>query len=156
MSTKEVTAENNGYRYGMFTGIVLIAYMILAALLGFFDNILASGLNLLILTVGIVLAIRNLHNAQGASGKYLAGYGTAVITAGVASAMVGVAFVIFSLVMPDKMGLTRLRDLFGFDLSLVMSFCAIILSGAMWAAIIAIVAMQFHKDEDPMHVNEIE
>jgi len=58
MVDHSITSENNGLRMGIITGVVLMAYTGIAALAGFLDKIEAGTLNLLILAVGVVMAIR--------------------------------------------------------------------------------------------------
>jgi hypothetical protein len=151
-----LTPERNGFRYGLITAAVLCVYTLVAALLGFFSRIEAGSLDVLILIVGAVLAIRNFRHVRGEHMPYLGGYGTGIVTALVASIILGLFFVILTVLMPNSMDLTQVENLFGFDLSVVVALLAIVLMGAMTGVITSLVAMQYYKvsTPDPLHMLE--
>lgn len=151
-----LTPEQNGFRFGILTGAVLCAYTLVAALLGFFSRIEAGSLDVLILILGSVLAIRHLRQLRGNQMPYLGGYGTGIISAMVASVVLGLFFIILSAVMPKALDLTQVENLFGFDLSVVVAFLAIILMGTMTGVITSLVAMQYFKADpiDPLKAME--
>jgi hypothetical protein len=130
-----LTPERNGFRYGLITAVVLCIYTLAAALLGFFSRIEAGALDVLILIVGSVLAIRNFRNVRGGHMPYLGGYGTGIITSLIASIILGLFFVVLTVVMPKSMDLTQVENLFGFDLSVVIALLAIVLLGTMTGVI---------------------
>jgi len=150
------TAENNGYRYGLLTGAVLIVYTLIAAFVGFFSDIMGAAFDLLILTAGVVLAIRHIKERMGMKLTYLQGFGAGILTGAVASVLLAFFVLVFSTIKPDLMGLTRIRDLFGFDLSLIMAFLAVILSGSMWSMIVSLIAMQYYKADTDQPVEGVE
>jgi len=149
-----LTPERNGFRYGLITAAVLCIYTLAAAMLGFFSRIEAGSLNVLILIIGSVLAIRNYRNVRGGHMSYLGGYGTGIIASLVASIILGLFFVILTVVMPKSMDLTQVENLFGFDLSVVIALLAIVLLGTMTGVITALVAMQYFKVQvsDPLQM----
>lgn len=151
-----LTPERNGFRYGLITAAVLCVYTLAAALLGFFSRIEAGSLDVLILIVGSVLAIRNFRQVRGDHMPYLGGYGTGIVTALVASIILGLFFVVLTVVLPNSMDLTQVESLFGFDLSVVVALLAIVLMGAMTGVITSLVAMQYFKvsTPDPLHMLE--
>lgn len=151
-----LTPERNGVRYGVITGVVLCAYTLLAALLGFFSRIEAGSLNVLILILGSVLAIRHLRQVRGEQMPYLGGYGTGIVAALVASVILGFFFIIISTIIPKSLDLTQVENLFGFDLSVVIAFLAIILMGSMTGVITSLIAMQYFKVDavDPLKIME--
>ena len=151
-----LTPERNGVRYGVMTGIVLCVYTLAAALLGFFSRIEAGSLDVLILVLGSVLAIRHLRQVRGEQMPYLGGYGTGIVTALVASVILGLFFIIISAIMPKSLDLTQVENLFGFDLSVVVAFLAIILMGSMTGVITSLIAMQYFKVDavDPLKIME--
>ncbi|RZK33963.1 MAG: DUF4199 domain-containing protein [Hymenobacter sp.] len=155
-TTPVLTPERNGFRYGLLTGVVLCIYTLVAALLGFFSRIEAGSLDVLILVLGAVLAIRNFRQVRGDHMPYLGGYGTGIITALIASIILGLFFVILTVVIPKSMDLTQVENLFGFDLSVVVALLAIVLMGAMTGVITSLVAMQYFKVSapDPRHMME--
>lgn len=151
-----LTPEQNGFRYGLLTGAVLCAYTLVAALLGFFSRIEAGSLDVVILIAGSVLAIRHLRQLRGNQMPYLGGYGTGIIAAMVASVVLGLFFIILSAIMPKALDLTQVENLFGFDLSVVIAFLAIILMGTMTGVITSLIAMQYFKASpaDPLKAME--
>jgi hypothetical protein len=155
-ATRTLTPEQNGFRFGLLTGAVLCAYTLAAALLGFFSRIEAGSLDVLILVLGSVLAIRHLRQLRGDQMPYLGGYGTGIIAAMVASVILGLFFIILSAVMPRSLDLTQVENLFGFDLSVVVAFLAIILMGTMTGVITSLIAMQYYKADpiDPLKAME--
>lgn len=151
-----LTPERNGFRYGLLTAAVLCVYTLVAALLGFFSRIEAGALDVLFLILGAVLAIRNFRQVRGEHMPYLGGYGTGIVTSLVASIILGLFFIVLTVVMPNSMDLTQVESLFGFDLSVVVAFLAIILMGTMTGVITSLVAMQYFKVSapDPLHMME--
>ncbi|QKG56047.1 hypothetical protein GKZ68_04975 [Hymenobacter sp. BRD128] len=151
-----LTPEQNGFRFGVMTGVVLCVYTLLAALVGFFARVEAGGLDVVILIAGSVLAIRHLRHMRGEQMPYLGGYGTGIISALVASVILGLFFIILTAIMPNKLDLTQVENLFGFDLSVVVAFLAIILMGTMTGVITSLIAMQYFKADpiDPLKAME--
>ena len=155
-AARTLTPEQNGFRFGIITGAVLCAYTLVAALMGFFSRIEAGSVDVLILIAGSVLAIRHLRQLRGNQMPYLGGYGTGIISAMVASVVLGLFFIILTAVMPRSLDLTQVENLFGFDLSVVVAFLAIILMGTMTGVITSLVAMQYFKADpiDPLKAME--
>ncbi len=151
-----LTPEQNGVRFGLATGAVLCLYTLLAALFGFFSRIEAGSLDVVILIAGSVLAIRHLKKLRGDQMPYLGGYGTGIITAMIASVTLGLFFIILTVIMPKSLDLTQVENLFGFDLSVVVAFLAIILMGTMSGVITSLIAMQYFKADavDPLKAME--
>jgi hypothetical protein len=149
-----ITPERNGFQIGLITGIVLCVYTLVAALLGFFSRIEAGSLDVLILVIGATLAIRRFRNLKGEKMSYLGGYGTGILTTMIASVILGLFFIVLSTVMPKSLDLTQVENLFGFDLSVVIAFLAIVLMGSMTGVITSLVAMQYFKVQvsDPLHM----
>jgi uncharacterized protein YebE (UPF0316 family) len=154
--TPTLTPEQNGFRFGVMTGAVLCVYTLVAALLGFFSRIEAGSVDVLILIIGSVLAIRNLKQLRGDQMPYLGGYGTGIIAAMVASVILGLFFIILTAIMPKSLDLTQVENVFGFELSVVVAFLAIILMGTMSGVITSLVAMQYFKADsvDPLKAME--
>jgi amino acid transporter len=156
MADDTLTPENNGFRMGILTAAALCAYTLLAALLGFFSRVEAGAFDIVILVAGVTLAIARYKKDKGNRMPYLQGFGTGIITAIVASVGLGLFFIILTTVMPKSMDLTRARDLFGFDLSVVIAFLAIVLLGSMSGVITSLVAMQAFKSPDHKPMSSIE
>ncbi|NML64610.1 hypothetical protein HHL22_05265 [Hymenobacter sp. RP-2-7] len=151
-----LTPERNGVRFGLYTGAVLVAYTIIAVVAGFFQNITAGSLDVLILVLGSVLAIRNFRMVRGEKMPYFGGYGTGIITSIVASVILAFCFLILDAIVPSKLDLTQVQNVFGFEMSSIIGFLAIILMGSMSGVMTALTAMQFYKADpiDPLNMNE--
>ncbi len=134
---------------GLFTGAVLVAYTAVAAFLGFFDRIEAGSLDLLMLVGGTTLAIARRSKDTNGQLSYFDGFSTGIVTALVASVVLGFGFIVLTLVVPHAMDLTRVRDIFGFDLSVTIAFLAIILMGTMTGVVTSLTAMQYFKQDAP-------
>jgi MFS family permease len=156
MTDTRITPETNGVRFGLMTAGALILYTLIAVLAGFFDNLVAGSLNLVILTIGISMAIANFKRVKEDRMPYLGGFGTGIVTAIVASLGLGFFFIAVSAIKPDTLNLSHARDLFGYDLSALMAFLAIILMGSLGGTIISLVAMQYFKSPDHKPIEGIE
>jgi hypothetical protein len=148
LAALRATAENNGVRYGIYTGVALIVYMVVAALTGFLGNIEASSVNGVLIAAGVVWSIRHLRLTKGQRMGYLEGYGTGIVTALVASVMLGIAFWVLGGVSHQAIAEIRTRDLFGADLGVLISGLGIILMGTMTGVITALIAMQYYRSDD--------
>ncbi|WP_133272974.1 DUF4199 domain-containing protein [Hymenobacter radiodurans] len=155
MGAFRLTAENNGVRVGLFTGVAMMAYFLIANLLGFV-RIEYSFLNAAILAVGACVAIARLKREKGDKLPYLQGFGTGIVTALVASVAFGLFFIIYSSINRDFMEQTQAQDLFGFDLSVTIAFLAIVLQGVMGGMIVSLIAMQYFKSPDHKPMKGIE
>lgn len=151
MAALRATAEGNGVKYGIYTAAVLIIYLIIAAVAGFLGSIEASALNGLIVVTGVVLSIRHLSRVKGRNFGYLQGYGTGIITALVASAILGVAFWLLGGISQQAIAQIRTRDLFGSDLGVLISGLGIILMGTMTGVITSLIAMQYYRSDNEEH-----
>ncbi len=148
LAALRATAENNGIRYGIYSGVVLIVYMVIAAVTGFLSSIEASSLNGVIIAAGVVLSIRHLRLTKGQRMGYLEGYGTGIVTALVASVMLGATFWLLGGISHQTIAQIRTRDLFGADLGVLISGLGIILMGTMTGVITALIAMQYYRSPD--------
>ena len=147
-----LTPERNGFRFGLLTAALLCVYTLVAVLAGFFQNITAGALDVVILVMGSVLAIRHFRQVRGNHMPYLGGYGTGIITALVASVILGLFFLVMEAVFPDKLDLTQVQNVFGFELSTIIAFLSIVLMGTMSGVITSLIAMQYFKVQvsDPL------
>jgi ABC-type transport system involved in cytochrome bd biosynthesis fused ATPase/permease subunit len=148
MAALRATAEGNGVKYGLYTATALVLYLAIAAIAGFLGSIEASALNGVIIMAGVVLSIRHLSMVKGRKFGYLQGYGTGIITAIVASALLGAAFWLLGGISQQAIAQIRTRDLFGSDLGVLISGLGIILMGTMTGVITALIAMQYYRSPD--------
>lgn len=151
-----LTPERNGVRFGLFTAAVLCAYTLLAVLAGFFARIEAGSLDVVILVLGSVLAIRNLRQVRGEQMPYLGGYGTGIITALIASGILGLFFIAIDWIFPKSVDLTQVQNIFNTDESVLIAALAIVLMGTMSGVITSLIAMQYFKVDpiDPLKAME--
>lgn len=159
MPDHSITSENNGMRMGVLTAAVLMAYTGIAALAGFLDKIEAGTLDLLILAVGVVLAIKRMKKARGNRLSYFQGFSTGIITALVASVLLAVFFWVLGGLSKGVMGSVeriQARDLFGADLGILIGGLGIILLGTMSGVITSLVAMQYFKSPDHQTVASLD
>ena len=140
-----ITPESNGLRMGVLTAVVLIVYTVIANFAGFLDKIEAGSLNLVFLSIGVVLAMTRYKKAVNGHMSYFQGFGTGIITALVASALLGVFFWILTSISPVAQERVQALDLFGSELGPLVAGLGIILIGAMTGVIVSLVAMQYLK-----------
>ncbi|MBF9238852.1 DUF4199 domain-containing protein [Hymenobacter sp. BT683] len=159
MADHSITPENNGLRLGILTAIVLMAYTGIAALAGFLDQIEAGTLDLVILAVGVVLAIKRFKKSRGNRMSYLQGFGTGIVTAIVASVLLAIFFWLLGGLSKGVMGSVeriQARDLFGADLGILIGGLGIILLGSMTGVIVSLIAMQYYKSPDHQPITSLD
>lgn len=156
MADTRLTSESNGLRMGMLTALALVVYTGVAALAGFLDDIEAGALDLVILAVGVVLAIKRLKRSNGHRLSYFQGFGTGIITALVASVLLGAFFWILGGISQAAVERIQARDLFGADLGALIGGLGIILLGTMTGVITSLVAMQYFKSPDHQPVASLD
>ena len=148
MAANQLTSESNGIRVGVLTAAVLVAYTGIAALAGFLDKIEAGTLDVVILAGGVVLAIRRLKQARGNKLSYFQGFSTGIVTALIASVLLGIFFWVLGGISTAAVEQIKSRDLFGSDLGVLIGGLGIILLGTMTGVITSLVAMQYFKSPD--------
>ena len=159
MADSPLSSESNGLRMGIFTAVALIVYTGIAALAGFLDKIEAGALDLIILAVGVVMAIKRLKAAHGNRLSYMQGFGTGIITALAASVLLAAFVWILGGLSQGVMGSVeriQARDLFGNDLGVLIGGLGIILLGTMTGVIISLVAMQYYKSPDHQPITSLD
>ena len=156
MNNPKLTLESNAVRIGAITAAVLIGYTGLAALAGFLDQIEAGTLDIVILGVGVVLAIRRYKNAKGEQMSYLHGFGTGILTALIASVALGIFFWLLGGTTKSVVALIEATDLFGADLGVLIGGLGIILLGTMTGVIVSLIAMQYFKSVEHEAMTESE
>ena len=156
MTDQHLTSENNGLRMGAYTALVLVAYTGIAALAGFLGQIEAGALDIVLLVGGVVLAIRRLKKACGERMTYFGGFSTGIITALVASGLLGAFFWLLGGISEAAVRQIQARDLFGADLGVLISGLGIMLLGTMAGVITSLVAMQYFKSNEHRTFPELE
>lgn len=157
MATPVVTPETNGVRYGLYTAVGMIIYFVVASLFDLTAKIEYSFFNIAILAVGVCVAIARYKRDCNGRMAYLAGFGTGILTALVASAVFSLFFVLYAgVIKPSIMDGLQAQDLFGFDLSVTIAFLAIILQGAMFGMMVSLIAMQYFKTADHKPMTGVE
>jgi hypothetical protein len=156
MTDQHLTSENNGLRMGIYTALVLMAYTGVAALAGFLGSLEAGALDIVLLAAGVVLAIRRLKRACGDRMTYFGGFSTGIITALVASGLLGAFFWLLGGISQAAIRQIQARDLFGSDLGVLISGLGIILLGTMTGVITSLIAMQYFKSAEHQGIPEVE
>ena len=148
MTDQHLTSENNGLRIGIYTALALMAYTGVAALAGFLGSLEAGALDIVLLAAGVVLAIRRLKKACGERMTYFGGFSTGIITALVASGLLGAFFWLLGGVSQAAVSQIQARDLFGSDLGVLISGLGIMLLGTMTGVVTSLIAMQYFKSNE--------
>ena len=156
MAANQLTSESNGIRVGVITAAVLVAYTGIAALAGFLDKIEAGTLDVVILAGGVVLAIRRLKQARGNKLSYFQGFSTGIVTALIASVLLGIFFWVLGGISTAAVEQIKSRDLFGSDLGVLIGGLGIILLGTMTGVITSLVAMQYFKSPDHQPISSLD
>ena len=156
MNNQQLSFESNAIRMGVLTAVVLVGYTGLAALAGFLDQIEAGTLDIVILAVGVTLAIKRYKKAKGDHMQYLSGFGTGILTALIASVLLGTFFWLLGSISQAAVQQIEARDLFGADLGVLIGGLGIILLGTMAGVIVSLVAMQYYKSPEHQSVVETE
>jgi hypothetical protein len=148
MTDQHPTSENNGLRMGIYTALALMAYTGVAAMAGFLGSLEAGALDIVLLAGGVVMSIRRLKRACGDRMTYFGGFSTGIITALVASGMLGAFFWLLGGISQAAIRQIEARDLFGSDLGVLISGLGIILLGTMTGVITSLIAMQYFKSNE--------
>ena len=156
MTDQRLTSENNGLRMGFLTALALVVYTGVAALAGFLGSLEAGALDIVLLAGGVVLAIRRLKIACGDRMTYFGGFSTGIITALVASGVLGAFFWLLGGVSQAAVSQIQARDLFGSDLGVLIGGLGIILLGTMTGVITSLIAMQYFKSAEHLGIPKVE
>jgi hypothetical protein len=156
MTDQSLTSEKNGLRMGVLIALALMAYTGVAALAGFLGSLEAGALDVLLLAVGVVLSIRRLKRACGERMTYFGGFSTGIITALVASGLLGAFFWLLGGISQDAVRQIQARDLFGADLGVLIGGLGIMLLGTMTGVVTSLVAMQYFKSNAHQSTTDLE
>lgn len=156
MTDQHLTSESNGLRVGIYTALILMAYTGVAALVGFLGSLEAGALDIVLLAGGVVLAIRRLKRACGDRMTYFGGFSTGIITALVASGLLGAFFWLLGGISQAAVRQIQARDLFGADLGVLIGGMGIILLGTMTGVVTSLIAMQYFKTAEHQRFPEME
>ncbi|GAB3729533.1 hypothetical protein GCM10027594_11620 [Hymenobacter agri] len=156
MTDQHLTSENNGLRMGIYTALILMAYTGVAAMAGFLGKLEAGTLDIVLLAGGVVMAIRRLKKACGDRMTYFGGFSTGIITALVASGLLGAFFWLLGGISQAAVRQIQARDLFGADLGVLIGGLGIVLLGTMTGVVTSLIAMQYFKSAEHQGLPEIE
>ena len=98
------------------------------------------------------MAIKRLKRVRGNHLSYFQGFGTGIITALTASALLGAFFWLLGGISKAAVEQIQARNLFGSDLGVLIGGLGIILLGTMTGVITSLVAMQYYKNADEQPV----
>ncbi len=156
MTEQALTSEKNGLRMGFYTALVLMAYTGVAVMAGFLGKLEAGALDIILLAGGVVLAIRRLKGACGEKMTYFGGFSTGIITALVASGLLGAFFWLLGGVSQAAVSQIQARDLFGADLGVLIGGLGVMLLGTMTGVVTSLIAMQYFKSNAHQATTDVE
>lgn len=141
---------------GVLTAVVMMVYTGIAAAAGFLGKIEAGSLDVIILAIGVVLAIRRIKQARRHHLSYFQGFSTGIITALTASVLLGAFFWLLGGISKAAVAQIEARNLFGADMGVLIGGLGIILMGTMTGVITSLVAMQYFKSADHQMVASLD
>lgn len=144
--------ERIGIKYGLLTALGLVLYFLLMKVIGLVHVVELRFLNAIILTIGIIMAIKALKNVKQGKMKYLQGIGVAYITALVATVLFAIFMVVYIKAFDDKLlEVLTAENLFGERMSItpgLVIFIVLMLEGMISGVMIGFIAMQWFKSPD--------
>ncbi|MEJ8755428.1 DUF4199 domain-containing protein [Pontibacter sp. H259] len=144
--------EKIGLKYGLLTAAGLIGYFLIMRLIGLAHILEFRFLNAVILTIGIVLALRAYKkHSQGKMG-YLSGLGAAFLTSLVATLLFSAFMLLFIKGIDDSlMEVLTANRMVGERVAStpgLVIFMVLMLEGVISGAMIGFIAMQYFKRPD--------
>ena len=144
--------EKTGLKYGLLTAAGLILYFFLMKLLGLIHITELRFLNGVIMTIGVVLAIRAYKANSAGDISYLKGLGTGVITA-VTGTVLFAAFMVtyISIAGNEMIEMLTAEQYFGERMEAtpgIVIFSVLMLEGLISGFLISFIAMQYFKRND--------
>ena len=144
--------EKIGLKYGLLTAAGLIGYFFIMKMIGLSHIVELRFLNAVILTIGIVMALRGFKQVKKEHFGYLSGLGLAFITSLVATIIFSAFMLIYIKTFDNSLldVLTHNR-LVGERISStpgLVIFMVLMLEGVISGAMIGFIAMQFFKRPD--------
>lgn len=144
--------EKIGIKYGFLTALGLVLYFLSMKVIGLVHIVELRFLNALILTIGVVLAIKAYKNYKEGEIRYLQGLGTAYITALVATIIFASFMVVYIKAFDDKLlEVLTAEKLFGERMSVtpgLVIFMVLMMEGMISGFMIGFIAMQWFKRPD--------
>ncbi|MGB3619442.1 MAG: DUF4199 domain-containing protein [Catalinimonas sp.] len=149
--------ERTALRYGPLTAGGLVLFFFLMRMIGLVHNLELRALNLLIMTAGVVLAVRSFHRQKRRRVLYGKALGCGLLTAAVAAASFAL-FTFFYLSVLDTAFMEEvIRDEpFGRYLNPFTVSLTILLEGSFSGFLISYIALQYMKGTmvEPSYANE--
>jgi len=144
--------EKIGLKYGLLTAAGLILYFLLMKLLGLAHIMELRFLNGIIMTGGVVLAIRGLKRMWGGNMGYFQGIGTGMITAVTGTVLFAVFMVLYIKLSDGEMlEVLSAERYFGQRMEAtpgLVIFSVLVLEGVISGFMISFIAMQYFKRKD--------
>lgn len=139
--------QKTAFKYGSITGVVLIIYFLLLALVGLHQQPTLSVVNVLITGTGIYLAIQKLKRIEKEEFRYQFGFAAGIVTGFTAT----VIFTIFSIVYitelnPDFTQTFMTKWEFDWFAGNGMLLLTIFLMGLATTVVLTLAFMQLFKD----------
>lgn len=144
--------EKIGIKYGLLTALGLVVYFLLMKVFGLSHIIELRFLNAIILTLGIVISIRNFKKMKNGNIGYFQGLGIAFLTALVATVLFATFMLVYVKAFDDSLlEVLSAENLFGERIEStpgLVIFIVLMLEGVISGFMIGFIAMQYFKRRD--------
>ncbi len=144
--------EKIGIKYGLLTAAGLVIYFFLMNVLNLTHHTALHFLNGIIMTTGVVMAIRAYKRIKHGVLSYFSGLGVGVITAIVGTLLFAVFMVIYVNVGgADLLETLSSQPYIGERINItpgIVIFSVLMLEGVMSGAMVSFIAMQYFKTEE--------
>jgi hypothetical protein len=136
-------------KYGLYITLACVAYFLILRLVGMHFEIGLSLLNGVIMSIGILLVIKNFKRAKDGQINYLEGLGLGFMTSAVAALLFGAFIILYSMVIDTKfLESTTANEFFGENISKLTMFTYVVLEMLISGSLAAFVFMQYFKRPD--------
>jgi hypothetical protein len=136
-------------KYGLYIALACIAYFLIMRLIGMQFEVEFSLLNGIIMSVGILLVLKNFKRAKNGAINYLEGLGLGFMTSAIAALLFGAFIILYGMVIDSHfLESTNANEFFGRDISKLTMFGYVVLEMLISGALAAFVFMQYFKRPD--------
>ncbi len=140
---KNTLIERTALRYGIITGVTLIAFFFLMLGIGMIQEYELRILNIIFLFAGVYMAINSYR--EGDQSNYLGGIGVGMLTSGIALVIFSTFVIIFLATNPLFMESLRAHEYFGRYLNPYIAGVVIFIEGTISGLLVSFILMQYYK-----------
>ncbi len=135
--------ERTAVRYGILTGITLIAFFFLMLGLGLIREYELRILNIIFLFAGVYMAINSYRD--GARSNYLGSIGVGILTSGTALVIFSTFVIVYLAANPSFMEALKTHEYFGRYLNPYIAGVVIFIEGTISGLLVSFILMQYYK-----------